>query len=375
MPNADILIVGGGAAGLTTAGALKHAGFDSVILDRDDRIGGTWSRRYERLHLHTERRFSALAHYPIPPEYGRFPPKDKFAEYLADYAKHFALNWQGKTPVRKIRVENGSRAPRFEVETERETWTSRVVVVSTGHFGTPVMARFPGDDKFQGTLMHSYKYTTGREFAGKRVLVIGAGNSGAEIAADLAEQGAAQVVLCIRTMPPVVPREWLGMSAQMFGISLSPLPPRIADKIGESILRLAVGDLSRYGMTHPAWWPFSAQRVPVIDVGLVKELKAGRVVVRPNLARLTEHGATFVDGRSEDVDVVIVATGFRTGLADLLAIPNLLNDLDEPKFPSGQTTAQPGLYFLGYVYSPRGHLFEASIASRKLARAVARYMR
>jgi len=370
MPQTNILIVGGGAAGLTAAGALKHVGLDSVILDKTTRVGTTWATRYERLHLHTVRYFSGLAHYPIPREYGKYIAKNKFAEYLESYVNHFGLNWRGDSPVHKIRVESNGREPKLIIDAEHETWTSNVVIIATGHFGVPVLPPFVGAGDYKGLLVHSTQYKTGRDFTDKRVLVIGAGNSGAEIAVDLAEQGAEFVALAIRSTPPIVPRDWLGVPAQVFGLVLTPLPPCLADRLAENIARVAFGDLSQYGLKKPDWLPFSAKRIPVIDVGLVKELRAGRVVIRPNVGRFTTNGVVFNDGRTEEFDVVISATGFKTGLEELLDAPHVLNSLAEPKFPSGQPTSIPNLYFIGYVYSHRGHLLEANEASRRVARVI-----
>lgn len=370
MQYADILVIGGGPAGLSTAGALKHVGRDTVILDKGHYIGSSWAKRYDRLHLHTERRFSGLAHYPIARQYGKYLAKDRFAEYLQSYAEHFQLSWRGNSEVYKVRVDGRAKGNRFIVETENESWTSSYVVVTTGQFGIPAMPEFEGAGTFKGTLLHSAQYKTGKVFKGQRVLVVGAGNSGAEIAVDLAEQGAAFVALAIRAMPTVVPRDFLGTSAQRFGILLSPLPPRLADRIGMKTARLALGDLSPYGLTKPDWEPFTAKRIPIIDVGLVKEVKRGRVVVRRYLARLAPNGAVFQDGRAEQFDSVIAATGFKSGLAELLDTPRVLDASANPVSHSGEPTAVPGLYFVGYVYSHRGHLYEANIASRRLAQRI-----
>ena len=248
MPEAEVVIVGGGAAGLMTAGALKKKGVEAVILDKDDRVGGTWARRYQRLHLHTVRAFSGLAHYPIPRHYPKYIPKDMFAQYLQDYAGHFDLEFVGRCPVHKARENDGV----WIVESAQGTWRCRVVVIATGHYGTPHLPDWPGMHEYTGSLMRSAEYATGRKYAGKRMLVVGSGNSGSEIAADLAEQGAAFVANSIRTPPPVVPRDVLGTPVQVFGIVMSPLPPRLADRLGHVIARLAMGDLSRYNLKPAA---------------------------------------------------------------------------------------------------------------------------
>jgi cation diffusion facilitator CzcD-associated flavoprotein CzcO len=207
------------------------------------------------------------------------------------------------------------------------------------------------------------------------VLVIGAGNSGAEIATDLVEQGASYVAVSVRTPPPVVPRDFLGTPVQVFAMMLTPLPPRLADRIGRALARLATGDLAPYGLTRPAWLPFSARRVATIDVGFVAQLKQGRMTIRPDVTRFTSSGVVYQDGRAEEFDAVIAATGFSSGLDRLIDLPGLLDEHGIPLAPSGRPTPYPGLYFMGYTYSLRGHLFEANLASRRLARNLATLMR
>jgi len=368
-----VVIVGGGASGLSTAGALKAAGVQSVVLEQDDRIGGSWLRRYERLHLHTTRRLSGLAHFPIPASYPKYVSKDQYAEYLQLYVAHFALRVELNTKVTSVRrdVERTENDSGYVVETEREAWRCRSVVIASGMYREPTLPAFPEIEHYRGLAVHASRYATGREYAGKRVLVLGIGNTGAEIAADLVEGGAAFVAISVRTTPTIVPRDVLGRPVQESGIMLSRLPPRIADAIGRFLGRFTIGNLSRYGIGAPQWGPFSAKRVPVIDVGFVENLKAGRIAVRPNIARFTGDGVVFADGRAENFDAVIFATGYRTGLEKLLRMPELLNESAYPRFASGTPTAQAGLYFMGFLRSNRGHLFEIEIASRRLAATIA----
>jgi putative flavoprotein involved in K+ transport len=375
LPDTSIIIIGAGAAGLSAAGALRRQGLDPLVLDKDSRIGGTWARRYDRLHLHTIRGFSGLPHYPIPGHHPRYLPKDAFVQYLRDYASHFDLKIVAGCPARKVRRAGDGPLPDWEIESGCGTWRCRAVVIATGQYGIPAIPPWPGSDEYAGTLTHSVDYRSGRGYAGKRVLVVGAGNSGTEIAADLVEHGAAFVAISIRTPPPVVPRDPFGLPVQRTGILLSFLPPRLADRLGRLTARLVLGDLTRYGMRPATWWPYSAKSVPVIDVGFVRELKRGRIHVRPNIARLTRDGAVYGDGRAEPFDAVIAATGFNTGLDQLIDAPGLIDERGEPRYPSGQPTAQPGLYFIGYTHSLRGHLFEANRASRRLAKLVAAYLR
>lgn len=371
MPQTDIIIIGAGPAGLTTGGALKHVGLSPILLDKDTVVGGTWQRRYDRLHLHSVRRFSGLAHDPLPRSLPAYIPKDQFVEYLQNYAKKFNLDIKGGCSVKKIRVTLNNQ---WEVETDGDIWQSKVVIVATGHYGKPYIPDWPGKADFQGKLIHSIDYKTGRDFASQRVLVIGSGNSGSEIACDLAEQGAGYVANSIRTHPPVVPRNFMGTPVQVFGIMMNPLPPKIADQVGSWIARIAMGNLEPYGMKPAEWQPFSAHRIPIIDVGFVGELKRGKINIRPDIERFTPTGVVYVDGTSEDFDVIIAGTGFQTGLPDLIDVPNVLDERGYPAFPSGQPTAQPGFYFMGYTESVRGHLYEANQDSRRLAGIVQKYL-
>jgi putative flavoprotein involved in K+ transport len=370
---ASVVVIGGGASGLSAAGALQRAGIETVVLEQDTRLGGTWARRYDRLHLHTIRGFSGLAHYPIPKTYPRYLSRDQFAAYLEEYARALKLRVETGCTVRSISEGTGPRAG-WIVDTDRGTWQARVVIVATGQYRVPVMPEWPGRDDFRGELLHSSAYASANPYAGRKVLVVGAGNSGTEIATDLAEQGAAAVTLSVRTAPPVVPRDPFGLPVQRTSILLGFLPRFVADRFARFTSRVVLGDLTRHGMPAAQWMPYSARRVPVIDVGFVDMLRRGRVRIRPALVRLTANGAAFADGSSESVDTIIAATGFRTGLADLLDAADVLDDYGEPRDGAGSPTARPGLFFTGYVHSLRGHLFEANRTSRRLARTVQAYL-
>jgi putative flavoprotein involved in K+ transport len=374
MPEAEILVIGGGPAGLTSAGALKHAGLEATILDASEHVGQSWEQRYERLHLHTVRNFSGLAHFPIPRSYPKYLSKDQYAGYLRDYAAHFDLHVVHKTRAKRIRqvnINNDGRAG-WAVDTDTDTWHARVVIIATGQFGQPKCPEWPGMTQFAGQIIHSSQYRTGQVFQGQRVLVIGSGNSGMEMAADLAEQGAARVAISIRSAPPVVPRDFLGTPAQVFAIVLSAFPPVIGDSIGKVASRVKFGDLTRFDLPAPKWLTFAAQRTPVIDVGFVKALQAGKVRIRPKVQSFTSGGVTFEDGQEEPFDAVILATGYHTGLASLLEPEGLLNQDGSPIFPSATTTPYPGLFFMCHFPPLRGFLYEANLGSQRLAREIKR---
>ena len=372
--DAEVVIVGAGAAGLSAAGALKRTGIEATILDGDDRIGGSWARRYERLHLHTVRRFSGLAHHPIPRSYPRYVHKDQYAAYLADYAEALELQVKLGSRVQTVRAAGDELWETVTEQGERRLFP--VVIVATGHYNEPVVPCWPRLDDYTGRVVHSKEYSSGKDFAGQDVLVVGIGNSGAELAADLVEQGASRVAIAVRRVPPIMPRDLFGVvPVQLLGLALTPVPaPQLLDRMGAMARRVAIGDLGQYGLGKAEWGPFTARRPAVIDVGFLKQLKALEIDVRPPPERFTADGVEFVDGREERFDAVVVATGFDSGLRRLLDVPDAVGADGRPRFRSGRATPHPGLYFIGFDETTRGVLWEARRDSLRLAKEVRRYL-
>jgi cation diffusion facilitator CzcD-associated flavoprotein CzcO len=319
------------------------------------------------------REYSGLAHFPIPARYPRYLSRDDVVQYLKEYARHCQLRVVTGTTVDRIAATSGGG---WRIETASgDPWQAQVVVVATGQYREPVVPPWPGRDSYTGLLTHSVAYTNAAPYAGKRALVVGAGNSGAEIATDLAEGGAASVALSVQTPPPIVPRDPFGMPVQRTSVLLSTLPAAIADRIGATTARLTVGDLSKFGMPRATFNPYTRRQVPLIDVGFVAALKRGDIAIRPAVAALTPDGAMFADGTGEPFDAIVAATGFATGLARVLDANGVLDESGEPATRSGEPAVRAGLYFIGFVHSLRGHLFEANRDSRRLARNVERYLR
>lgn len=370
MAETEILIIGGGPAGLTSAGALKKVGLESTILDGHERIGESWELRYDRLHLHTVRAYSGLAYFPIPHTYPKYVSKDQYANYLRDYASHFDLKIIPRTVAKRVRQEKIDGRSGWAVETGSAMWLARVVVIATGQFGKPIYPHWPGMSQYIGETVHSSNYKSGQVFTNKQVLVVGAGNSGMEIAVDLVEQGASRVAISLRSVPPIVPRDFLGTPVQLFGILMNSFPPALSDKVGNTLSRLALGDLNHYGIPSPSWRPFRSHRTPVIDVGFVSALKAGKIGVRPEINTFTSTGVIYQDHREEAFDAVVLATGFNSGLEQLLEPVGVIDKNGNPCFPSGSPTNYPGLYFMGYFDSLRGFLYESNLASRRLAQEI-----
>ncbi len=223
--------------------------------------------------------------------------------------------------------------------------------------------------------MHSSQYRNGEPFRNQKVLVVGFGNSGGEIAIDLWEHGA-QPSLAVRSPVNVIPRELLGIPILAIGIAQRKLPPRWADALNAPILRTAMGDLTRYGLRKLPHGPVtqiqSDGRIPLIDVGTIKLIKRGQVAVQAGIERFTEDSVLFTDGKQGKFDAVILATGYRPQVNTFLEGASKAYDENGTPFSSGQEMPTPGLYFCGYYVSPTGMLREIALEARRISASIAR---
>jgi indole-3-pyruvate monooxygenase len=363
------VIVGAGPAGLAVAACLRAAGRPFVVLDRNDAVASSWRSRYRRLHLHTAKEYSALPLLPFPREYPRYPSRDQVVEYLDLYARHFEIQPRlGEKVLSARRGDDG----RWTVTTLRGQHRCGQVVVCTGHSAVPFRPQWPGEQSFGGEILHSASYLSGERFAGKRVLVVGLGNSGGEIAIDLVEHGA-RVDLAVRGGINVVPRDLLGMPIQRSTILLSVFPVWLRDAVARLVSRLAFGDLRRVGLSRPADGPVSQivrrRRIPLIDVGTIALLRQGRIGVRPDISALEPGAVRFSDGAVEPFDAIVAATGYRPGAAALLPDhPEAVDGNGHP--PAVSHPRLGGLFFVGFRTPPTGLLRQIAIDARAVARMI-----
>jgi cation diffusion facilitator CzcD-associated flavoprotein CzcO len=340
----------------------------SLILEQGEAVGTAWRRHYERLHLHTDKRHSALPFMPFPKHCPRYPSRQQVIDYLEAYARAFRLQPMFAQQV----VAAGPAAGVWEVRTAERCYRAANLVVATGYSREPCIPEWPGRTLFRGAMLHSCAYRNAEPFRNQKVLVVGFGNSGGEIAIDLHEHGA-QVSLAVRGPVNVVPREVLGVPVLTLGIAERRLPPRLADALNSLILRTVVGDLSRYGLRKLTDGPITRigrdARVPIIDVGTLELIRRGAVAVRPGVAAFEEDGVIFGDGTRSHYDAVILATGYRPRVsAFLTAPPGSCDEHGRPR-TSGRASA-PGLYFCGYHVSPAGMLREIAREARAIAAAI-----
>ena len=241
-----MIIVGAGPAGLAAAAVLRQQGHQPTVLEQAREIGTSWQGRWDSLRLHTMRAFSGLPDAPIPWKYGRWVSRDDYVRYLRDYADHFEI--EPEFGVRVDRIDRDPDADGWLVHTTPFTrvespgdpiGTTRfadAVVVATGYSRVAHIPDWPGRSLFRRPIVHSAEYRNPRPYAGQRVLVVGAGNSAADIATELLEVGAT-VQMSVRTPPNIVRRSAFGVPTQIVGLAMKQLPEPILNPLSGLLRR------------------------------------------------------------------------------------------------------------------------------------------
>ncbi len=349
----DIAVIGAGPAGVSMALSLRDRGIRPLLIDRADEVGSAWRSRYDVLKLNTGRPFSHLPNRPYPKGTSMYPSRDDVIAHLDKHAREDGIELRLGTAVDRIDRHPGG----WRLTTSADDINARQVVVATGLQSAPVMLDVPGIDAFTGELLHSSAYRNPAPYQGKRVLVVGSGSSGMEIAHDLSRGGAAKVWLAVRTPPNIMLRRGPGgLPGDVIAVPLYHAPIRIGDAISRKARRANLGDLSEFGLPIPVEGPFARlareRKVPsLVDMEVIEAIKDGSIVVVSGVEAFDGSTACLVDGTVLEADAVICATGYRTGLE---AVVGHLGVLDEAGVPvvTGEKAAAAGLRFLGFSSRP-----------------------
>lgn len=369
----DAIVVGSGPAGLACAAMMREVGLAPLVLEKSDTIASVWRQHYDCLHLHSERAFSGLPGLPMPKGYSRFPSRLQVIEYLEAYATKFGISPRYRTEVRVI-TRNGTQ---WDVQCSNCSLSAPIIVVAVGWSSFPFRPSYPGLDDFAGRIIHSTEYRNTSPYRGKRVLVVGYGNSGGEIALDLA-RNRIDTTLSVRGPIQIMPRTILGISTVTLGEFQRKVPARLADLFNTPLLAVTTGNLGKIGLRRMAKGPrrliAEDNRVPIIDTGTLGKIRNGLIKVRGEVASFTREGVVFHGSGLETFDAVIFATGFRTDLRGLL--PGAGAVLDAVGYPliSGAVCNEPGLYFCGTTVSPAGQLREIGIEAKRIALLAKRHL-
>jgi cation diffusion facilitator CzcD-associated flavoprotein CzcO len=363
LPKPEAIIVGAGPAGLASAMAMRAAGIEVAVFEKAGCVGAVWRRHYDRLHLHTDRKHSGLPGMAMPPAYPTYPSRLQVVEYLESYAARFDIRPVFDTSVSSIRRDGAQ----WCAQTAQGPIRAPVVVVATGIADAPYRPSWPGLESCRIPVIHSSEYRNPEPFAGKRVLVVGFGNSGGEIALDLANAGV-DVALAVRGPVQILPRELLGFPILAWAILYRPLPARLVDRINAPILRLATGPIEKWGLRRAAKGPRQMVeedgRAPLIDIGTLDRIRDRSIEIRRGIERLTPDGVVFADARTEEFDAIILATGFRPDLRSLVPdVDGVFNSHGMPRV-TGQATSAPRALFLR-----PDHVFDRTVAGDRTGSA------
>jgi cation diffusion facilitator CzcD-associated flavoprotein CzcO len=291
-------------------------------------------------------------------------------DYLEDYQKEFNISPHFNTEATSIKRESDS----WITTTNNENYRSKYVIIATGPFGKPRAIDFKGMETFTGKILHSYEYKTGKNFKGRKVLVVGFGNSACEIAIDLYEQGAIPS-MAVRSPVNVIPRDVLGIPILQLSLAMSVLPPHIADAINAPLMRLLVGDIKKLGLKKLRYGPLQQIQkdgaVPLLDIGTIKHIKQGHIKIYDNIEKIDGNTVHFIDGKKEEFDVIVAGIGYYREYVSLIDVE--LTRFEDLKLPINKQNyfGKDGLYFCGFYISPTGQIREIALDAKKIAGDIA----
>lgn len=316
-------VVGAGAAGLVTVKALREHGFDVDCFEREADLGGVWdegrepSPIYSTVRMISSRPLAEYPDFPMPDSYPDYPDHRQVLAYLRRYADHFGLRRFIDCGTEVLRIQPpGRAADRWRVTVRgagggaERTLRYAAVVVANGHLHDPNEVRYPGQETFTGEVVHSLAYRRPEQLADRRVLVIGGGNSGSDIAVD-ASRAARRVWLSTRRGYWHSPKYVFGKPADQANEPLVRyrIPMAVRRPLFRLVSRSLVGPLPRLGLRRPDHRPFAVR--PIVNSLLLEQLGRGAITPVPDVARFEEDRVVFTDGTVADPDLVVMATGYR----------------------------------------------------------------
>jgi putative flavoprotein involved in K+ transport len=371
----DAIVIGAGPAGLAVARELYHRhGIKALVLDRAAAPAISWRTRYDNFRLNTTGFLSHLPGQRIPLSAGRWPTKEDMVRYFDHYVAR-----QNIALLLGCEVHRIDRAGElWRLDTSTGEIRSPAIVLATGNYSAPSIPAWPGRNGFKGEIVHSGAFTNAWPYRGRDVLVVGTGNSAADIAVQLANDGARRIQLAVRTPPHLVRRAIGPIPSDIFLELSSRVPARMIDPLIAIMTRLMWGDLSTYGFQRPTLGLKATVetrgRIPTLADELINLVRIGRVEVVRAVTAVESDRVILADGTSVAPQVIIAATGFAT---DLDGLVGHLGILDERGNPRGGFAchAGNGMFAIGYGIPPNGPLRAIRIHATPLAAEVALYLK
>ena len=363
-------VIGAGAAGLGSLQVLRDEGFSVDCYERGDRVGGHWHTDYDCLHLITPRDSSGFEGHPMPKDYPLFPSRDQMRDYILGFAAQHGLGSQIRfnTAVTELTPIGQGGLGGWEVVTadgERRAYDG--VIVANGHLWDPFIPDYPGH--FSGRVVHSGRYHNADDLEGERVLVVGAGNSGCDLAVDAAMAGR-EVHISVRNGLVFQPKTLYGRPRSELPL-LGRLPIPLQERVTRALIDVSLGAPERYGLPTPKTRNLHRNR-PVVNGQLMHFIHHGRVRVAPGIERFDGNDVSFTDGTTRAFDTLVYATGFKATLPFLDGV-GLQRGNGIPLRVAGMTLpiGLERLYFVGLA-APRGPQLPVYSAQTRL---VAKFLR
>jgi cation diffusion facilitator CzcD-associated flavoprotein CzcO len=370
----DAVVIGAGPAGLAVARQLEHRhGIEALVVDRAAAPAISWRTRYDNFRLNTTGFLSHLPGQRIPLTAGRWPTREDMVEYFDDYVSRQNITLELGCEVNAVDRAGGG----WRLDTSSGEIRTRAIVLATGNYRTPTIPSWSGLSSFAGEFVHSGSFKNATPFRDRDVLVVGAGNSAADIAVQLANSGARRIWLAVRTPPHLVRRAIAGFPSDIFLELFAWAPASAVDPIIGLSERLMWGDLSAYGFNGP---PLGLKatveqtgRIPTLADELIDAVRAGRVEVVAAVEAVEPDRVILADGDRVSPGVIIAATGFSMDLEDLVGH---LGVLDERGKPRGEFASHigDGMFAIGYGIPPNGPLRAIRLAATPLAREIAAHL-
>lgn len=366
-----VAVIGAGCSGITTIKNLLQAGVtDVTCFEQNDQVGGNWiftagdshSSVCETTHIISSKQLSAYLDYPMPEDYPDYPSHRQVLAYFQAYAEHFGLlpYIRFNTRVKKVEKIPGEK---WQIDLDNgDTDTFDYLFIANGHHSVPRHPELPGD--FTGKYLHSHNYKTNEPFAGERVLVIGGGNSACDCAVEISRV-ADRVGISMRSPQYIVPKFFLGKPTDTFNASLSWLPDWLAEPLRKLSLRIQVGKYERYGLQSPDF-PVTKSH-PTLNSELLYKIRHGKVHPRLGIVAIEGQTVRFADGREEEFDTILAATGYKIALP--FFAKDFINYEEAERIPLYLRMfhpEHPSLIFIGLT-QPQGAIWPLSDAQAKLA--------